>query len=407
MVNSKAPGNSPAGPPASKVKLSVSGAWHPGLPVADRKFFELSPNTPFALEGGSVLHDPVVAYETWGALDAAGSNAILVCHALTGDAHAHGPADPPGQLTDGWWNDFIGPGRALDTDRYFVVCANALGGCQGSTGPASINPQTRRRYAADFPVVSMRDLVRSQAALANYLGITRWAAVVGGSMGGMQSLEWAVMHPTRLGACVVIASTAAATAQQIAWSAVGRHAIKDDPAFAGGNYYDAPAGEGPHRGLANARRIGMIHYRSNDEFTRRFDRETEEALHPFSFEQRFNVESYLDHHGRRLCERFDANTYLVLNKCMDLHDIGRGRGDIDAALKRIQAPMLVMSVSSDFLYPRQQQLRIVDALVDQVPVEHVDIESDNGHDGFLTEPGQVGPPMGRFVDEATKLSYGA
>ncbi len=403
MVNSKASEDSPK----DRAKLPASGAWHPGLPAADRKFFKLSPNIPFSLEGGAVLHDPVVAYETWGELDAAGSNAILVCHALTGDAHAHGPADPPGQLTDGWWNDFIGQGRALDTDRYFVVCANALGGCQGSTGPASINPQTGLRYGTDFPVVSIRDLVRSQAALANHLGITRWAAVVGGSMGGMQSLEWAVMHPSRLGACVVIASTAAATAQQIAWSAVGRHAIKDDPAFAGGNYYDAPDGEGPHRGLINARRIGMIHYRSNDEFTRRFDRKTQEALHPFNFKQRFDVESYLDHNGRRLCERFDANTYLVLNKCMDLHDIGRGRVSIDAALKRIQAPTLTMSVSSDFLYPRSQQLRIVDALVDQVPVEHVDIDSDNGHDGFLTEPGQVGPPMGRFIDEATKRSDGA
>ncbi len=393
--------------PASGALLPASGAWHPDLPVAYRRFFDLSPSRPFSLEGGELLHQPVLAYETWGELDATGANAILVCHALTGDAHAHGPSDPPGQMTEGWWNDFIGPGRPLDTDRYFVVCANALGGCQGTTGPSSINPQTGERYAADFPVVTVRDQVRAQSALGLYLGIDHWAAVVGGSMGGMQALEWSVMYPTRLDASVIVASSAAATAQQIAWSSVGRHAIKDDPNFAGGNYYDAPAGAGPHLGLANARRIAMIHYRSAAEFDRRFDRISEEAILPYRESQRFDVERYLDSHGRKICERFDANTYLVLNKCMDLHDIGRGRGGIEAALKRIQAPTMIMSVTSDFLYPRPQQMRIVEALDGQVPVEHIDVESDNGHDGFLTAPDQTGPPMGRFIDEAAKQGYGS
>ena len=387
-------------------KLPASGAWHPGLPAAHRQFFDLSPSGPFSLEGGGQLYQPVIAYETWGELDAAASNAILVCHALTGDAHAHGPAEPPGQLTKGWWNEFIGPAKPLDTDRYFVVCANALGGCQGSTGPSSINPQTGQRYAADFPVVTIRDLVRTQEALGNSLGIHRWAAVVGGSMGGMQVLEWSVMYPDRVGASVVVASTAAATAQQIAWGAVGRYAISDDPNFANGNYYDAPAGGGPHRGLANARRIGMIHYRSEVEFTRRFNRKTEEALLPFRYEQRFDVERYLDAQGRKLCERFDANSYLVLNKCMDLHDVGRGRGGIKKALQRVSAPTMVMSVTTDFLYSPPQQMQIVEALTGQVLVEHIEIESDNGHDGFLTEHEQTAPPMGRFIDEATKLGSG-
>ncbi|HCB37853.1 MAG TPA: homoserine O-acetyltransferase [Acidimicrobiaceae bacterium] len=387
---------------AAEALPPASGAWHPGLPPARRRFFELSPQRPFGLEGGGLLHQPVLAFETWGELDATASNAILVCHALTGDAHAHGPSDPPGQLTEGWWNDFIGPGRPLDTDRYFVVCANNLGGCQGSTGPSSTDPATGRRYCAGFPVVTIRDIVRSQAALGEHLGVHRWAAVVGGSMGGMQSLEWAVTHPDRVAATVVIAACAAATAQQIAWSSAGRHAIVDDPGFAGGDYYDAPAGAGPHRGLANARRIAMIHYRSADEFDRRFDRQSEEALAPFRMGQRFDVERYLDYHGDKICDRFDANTYLVLNKCMDLHDIGRGRGGVDGALARIRSATMVMSVNSDFLYPRAQQMRIVDALADQVTVEHVDIDSDNGHDAFLTEPHQSGPPMGRFIDEVAK-----
>lgn len=394
-------------PPVFGGAPPASGAWHPGLPVAQRRFFELSPTRPFSLEGGGLLHQPVLAYETWGELDVTASNAILVCHALTGDAHAYGPSDPPGQITEGWWNEFIGPGRPLDTDRYFVVCANTLGGCQGTTGPASINPATGRRYAGDFPIVTIRDIVRSQAALGDHLGVIRWAAVVGGSMGGMQALEWSVTHPAKVGASVIIAASAAASAQQIAWSAVGRHAITDDPAFAGGDYYDAPKGGGPHRGLANARRIAMIHYRSSAEFDRRFDRQSDESLLPFRASHRFDVERYLDYQSQKICDRFDANTYLVLNKCMDLHDIGRGRGGINAALRRVQAATMVMSVTTDFLYPRPQQRRIIDALVGQVTVEHIDIESDNGHDGFLTAHEQTGPPMGWFIDETVKLSHGS
>jgi homoserine O-acetyltransferase len=379
----------------------VSGAWFPHMPVAERRFFALSPDRPFALEGGGALHDPVLAYETWGTLDASASNAVLVCHALTGDAHAHG-GRMPGQLTDGWWNDFIGPGRPLDTDRYFIVCANVLGGCQGSTGPSSIDPVTDDHYGAEFPVVTIRDVVRSQRSLGLALGVDRWLAVVGGSMGGMQAIEWAVTYPDRLRSLVMIASTAAASPQQIAWSQVGRQAVVDDPGWHGGQYYGREPGDGPHRGLANARRIAMIHYRSDEEFERRFDRHANSPGSPFRLDHRFDVETYLDYQGQKLLERFDANTYLVLNKMMDLHDVGRGRGGVERALRRIRVPTQVMSVRSDFLYPPHQQVRVVEALRGQVPVEHVEIDSDNGHDGFLTEPEQTGVPMAEFIDRTAK-----
>ena len=379
----------------------ASGAWLENMPVAERQFFELSPDRPYVLESGGELVAPQIAYETWGNLDAASGNAVLICHALTGDAHAYGEAGP-GQPTPGWWNDFIGPGRPIDTDRFFVVCANVLGGCQGTTGPASINPVTGKRWGGDFPVVTIRDVVRSQRALAQHLGIQRWMAVVGGSMGGMQALEWATSYPDRCGSLVIIASTAAASAQQIAWSQVGRQAIVDDPAYEGGHYYDAAPGKGPHLGLANARRIAMIHYRSDEEFDRRFDRYSNDAIEPFRLDHRFDVESYLDYQAAKIQWRFDANTYLILNKMMDLHDVGRGRGGVEQALKRITCPSLLMSVRTDFLYPRHQQIRIVNALKGRVPVEHIDIDSDNGHDGFLTEPEQTGGPMGDFIEKISK-----
>lgn len=378
----------------------ASGAWFPDMPLAERQFFELSPDRPFALEGGGSLTAPLVAYETWGTLDAAGSNAILVCHALTGDAHAHGDA-LPGQVTEGWWNDFIGPGRPLDTDRFFVVCANVLGGCQGTTGPSSIDPATGRPYGADFPVVTIRDVARAQNALGQSLGVHEWLAVVGGSMGGMQALEYAVTYPDRLRGLVVIASTAAASTQQISWSQVGRQAILDDPGWNGGQYYDAGPGGGPGKGLANARRIAMIHYRSDEEFERRFGRNSNTNDDPFDLAHQFDVESYLDYQADKIRFRFDANTYLVLNKMMDLHDLGRGRGGVEKALQRVRVPTQVMSVRTDFLYPRHQQLRIVDAL-GHVDAEHIDIDSDNGHDGFLTEPEQTGAPMGEFVNRIAK-----
>lgn len=394
-----------SGPPTPFERLTpvgdvplVSGAWRPGDHPGRRRFVTLPDRDPFQLEGGGSLSLVQVAYETWGTLNETASNAILVCHALTGDSHAAGPA-ADGHAAEGWWDGLVGPGKALDTDRYFVVCANILGGCGGSTGPSSIDPETDRPYANRFPTVTNRDFVRAQAHLTDELGIDRWHSVVGGSMGGMAVLEWGVMYPDRVRSLAVIASTAAASAQQIAWSAVGRLAIANDPHFNGGDYYDAEPGKGPHRGLALARQIGQIHYRSDQEFDSRFGRDLADADSPFDPWGRFDVESYLDHHGGKLVNRFDANSYLVLNRLMDLHDIGRGRGGIDAALAAVKAPTFTASVSSDFLYPPHQQHEIRDGLQrNGVAVTHLLIDSPYGHDGFLVETAAMTDGLRDFLD---------
>ncbi len=382
--------------------LPASGAWTPGDPPAWREFVRVCESRCFALEGGGVLDQIDVAYETWGTLDATASNAILVCHALTGDAHAAGPSGA-GQQSEGWWNDLVGPGRAIDTDKYFVVCANVLGGCQGTTGPASINPSTGEPYGATFPVVSIRDIVRTQAMLADHLGIDRWFSVVGGSMGGMQVLEWAVMFPERVASMVAVATTAAASPMQIGWSEVGRLAIVNDAKWNGGDYYDAPDGEGPTEGLMLARRIAQIHYRSDISLENRFGRSVVDRLDSFSVWDRFQVESYLDYHGQKLARRFDANSYLVLNKAMDLHDVGRGRGGVDAALSRIDSPSLVVSIDSDILYTPRQQEALRDGLIaggNEVSFEV--LHSDHGHDGFLIEFADLGPMIESFLAEQSK-----
>ena len=355
---------------------------------------------PFHLEGGAVLSEVTLAYETWGELDEDASNAVLVCHALTGDSHASGRAGE-GHATPGWWEGLVGPGRAIDTDRYHVVCANVLGGCQGSTGPASIDPATGRPYGSAFPVVTIRDIVRTQAMLASRLGVTRWRSVIGGSMGGMQALEWAVMFPERVGSFVAIATSMSASAQQIAWSMVGRRAIQQDPGFRGGDYYGSSDG-GPRSGLSLARQIAQIHYRSEEVFAARFGRklvDPRDAFGTFSLDQRFDVEGYLDYHGRKLVGRFDANSYLRLNKAMDLHDIVRGRGSLEQAIGRIGAPALVMSIRSDALYPPYQQEAFRDALLaGGRRVGFYEIDSPDGHDGFLLEAHQISPLVAAFLD---------
>ncbi len=379
----------------------ATGAWNaPGTGISSgpptlpgREVVDLTGHG-LPLDGGGRLRRLEVAYETWGRLDASASNAVLVCHALTGDSHAGGEG--------GWWSDVVGPGKAIDTDRFFVVCSNVLGGCQGTTGPSSFDPSAddERPYGPSFPAVSIRDMVRVQSRLADHLGIDRWAGIVGGSMGGMQVLEWATMYPQRVGSIAVIASTAAASAQQIAWSMTGRRAIELDPGFRGGWYYDAAPGEGPHAGLGIARAVGMIHYRSDAEFEGRFGRASTEDEYPFRLDHRYDVESYLDYHGRKLADRFDANSYLVLNKAMDLHDLGRGRGGIERALDRVAAPALVASVTTDFLYPPHQQRFLRDGLRARGrPVTWVEIDSPNGHDGFLTDGDQLEGPLGKFLHD--------
>ncbi len=262
---------------AHESTLPASGAWPPGVPPGDRQFLRMAVDRPFVLEGGGMLRDITLAFETRGTLSDAADNAVLVCHALTGDAHAAGPLGP-GHPTAGWWDALIGPGKPLDTDRYFVVCANVLGGCQGTTGPASSRADALARYGSGFPVVTIRDMVRTQAKLADCLGIARWLSVVGGSMGGMQALEWAVMYPDRVVSLVPIAANAAASAQQIAWWSNGRRAIAMDPCWRGGDYYDAAPGDGPHDGLALARAMSQVTFRSDDVFTNRFGREVVEPL---------------------------------------------------------------------------------------------------------------------------------
>ena len=358
---------------------------------------------PLALEGGGVLRDLTVAYETWGELEVDGSNAVLLCHALTGDSHAHGDASD-GHPTPGWWNGIVGPGCGIDTEKYFVVCANVIGGCQGSTGPASIDPATDQPYGPRFPVVSVRDMVRTQEMLADELGVDRWLCVTGGSMGGMQALEWAVMYPDRVQSIAPIATASAASAQQIAWSAAGRWAIEADPRFSDGDFYDSRPGKGPHRGLGVARTIAMIHYRSDLEFERRFGRRSTEPTEPFRLDHRFEVEDYLAYQGDKIARRFDANTYLVMNKAMDLHDVGRGRGGIEAALARVKVPTLTMGITSDFLYPAALQAELRDQLANcGVPVRYVEIDSDNGHDSFLIDADQVGPAIAEFLESVAKV----
>ncbi len=383
-------------------RLPATGAWRPGDPVGHRSFLTvLGAEDPrrFQLEGGDHLEHVDVAYETWGTLDEAASNAVLVCHALTGDSHVAGRSGE-GHPTPGWWDALVGPGRALDTDRWFVVCSNVLGGCQGTTGPASTDPRTGRPYGGAFPVVSIRDMVRVQAGLADGLGIRRWRAVVGGSMGGMQALEWAVMHPERVGGLVLASTTAEASAQQIAWSHIGRMAVQADPGFRGGDYYDAGPGDGPHRGLAVARMCAQVTYRSDEVFTERFHRTLLGRL-DFTLDPLFDVEGYLDYHGRKLARRFDANSYLRLNRAMDLHDVGRGRGGTAAALARVQAPALISAVRSDGLYPPDQQRALRDGLLAAGRVaEWVDIDSPHGHDGFLLETAQFAPHVRRFLEAA-------
>jgi homoserine O-acetyltransferase len=387
----------PERPSEPRRPIPATGAWREGDPVGHRQFLPVAPGRTFHLEGGGQLRDVVVAYETFGRLSDAADNAVLVCHALTGDSHVAGRGGD-GHPGPGWWDALVGPGRVLDTERYFVVCVNVLGGCQGSTGPASTDPSTGKPRGSSFPVVTIRDMVRTQAAVADELGVGRWHAVVGGSMGGMQVLEWGVMYPDRCGALVPMATTVSATAQQIAYSSAQRHAIALDPLWRGGDYYDAADGDGPHRGLALARQMAQVTYRTDEVFNERFGRHTVER-DEFDLWNRFSVEGYLDYHGLKLVRRFDANSYLHLAKAMDLHDIGRSRGGVEAALGRIRCPVLTMSISSDALYPPYQQHLIRDVLQWLgADADDVCIESPHGHDAFLIEVEQVGSALKRFLE---------
>ncbi len=365
--------------------VPVTAAWREGDHPGWRRFAELG---GLRLETGDDLA-VTLAYETWGRLDSRASNAVLVLHALTGDAHVVGPSGP-GQPTAGWWEGMIGPGAPLDTDRWFVVAPNVLGGCQGSTGPASAAPDGRP-WGGRFPYLTIRDQVAAEVLLADRLGIDRWALVVGGSMGGMRALEWGVGYPDRLERLLVLAACAHATGDQIAWCAPQLAAIRADPGFRGGDYYDAPPGSGPHLGLGVARQVAQITYRSGAELDLRFGRKPQPGEHPLGGGGRYAVESYLDHHAGKLVRRFDANSYVVLTEAMNSHDVGRGRGGTAAALRRVRARTVVAGVTSDRLYPLAQSRELAEGIPNAAPLEV--IRSPFGHDAFLIQSLEVGRIM--------------
>ncbi len=363
-------------------RTNQRGAWREGDPVGRRRFLAVG---TLPLEQGGELPDVTLAYESWGTLNAAGTNAVLVLHALTGDSHVVGGVEP-GHPTPGWWPGLIGPGCPIDTDEWFVVAPNVLGGCQGSTGPTSEHPEGGA-WASRFPQLTIRDQVQAEIALADHLGVSSWAAVIGGSMGGMRVLEWAIMQPDRVRGIAPLAVSATATADQIAMQSLQLHAIQDDPDWQGGDYLRHPTGPQPDTGLALARRIAHWSYRSEEEFNIRFDRRYQGDEDPLQG-GRFAVESYLDHHGTKLVDRFDAATYVLLTRAMNSHDVGRDRGGAVEALRTVDAEVAVAGVDSDRLYPLAEQHKLAHLL--RVPGDRATvIRSPHGHDGFLVEMRQV------------------
>jgi len=392
------------------------GGWRPGDPVGQRRFSRLFAEQPLRLESGQSLGPINLAWESWGELDAKHSNAILLLHGFSGDSHAAGPG--------GWWERLIGPGRAIDTDRFCVICPNVLGGCQGSTGPAS-PAADGRPYGSRFPALSIRDMVAAERALADQLGIGSWYAVIGGSMGGMRALEWAIGSPQRVPRLLLMATAASCSPDNIAMHACQIEAICLDPHFRGGNYHDDSAG-GPRQGLALARKLALQTYVSEREFERQLDgaaaadsdgsgigdgsgvgdgtgardwlgdgegnrdRDGSADSDPVAA-----IVSLLECQGQELVQRFDANSYITLTKAMSRHDAGRDRGGLAAALARITARVHVVSVSSDRLFPPIRQQQLADAL--PAGATYTSLQSDLGHDGFLEEIAQLRPILDQLL----------
>ena len=351
---------------------------------------------PFVTQSGAVLPPPwQISYETYGTLNADRSNAILLCHALSGDAHAAG-RHTAHDAKPGWSEPFIGPGRAFDTERYFVICSNILGGCAGSTGPASLDPQTGAPWGSRFPVLTIRDMVAAQALLLDALGIERLLAVAGGSVGGMQALEWASSFGERVRGIIALATTARSSAMTLALNAVGRQAIISDPNWRGGDYYGGPP---PANGLATARQIGHISYLSPEALADKFDRRWQEPGGPhWSHAPEFAVESYLAHQGQRFVQRFDANSYLVITRAMDYFDLEQRPGGLEAAFARTAARFFVASWNSDWLYPPAESVQIAQAAqAAGRQVTYYPFESTRGHDAFLLEDEQMTPPLADWL----------
>jgi homoserine O-acetyltransferase/O-succinyltransferase len=345
------------------------------------------------LDCGETLAPVDAAYESYGRLNAAKSNAILVLHAFSGDAHAAG-VNHEGK--PGWWDNMIGPGKAFDTNKYFILCCNVLGGCRGTTGPVSLNPATNTPYAMTFPGITIRDMVRLQKMVVDRLGIRKLLSVSGGSMGGMQALEWAVSYPDCIASAIPIATTARHSAQQIAFNEVGRQAIMSDPDWNEGNYYGAKL---PARGLAVARMVGHITYMSDDSMREKFGRRLRgKDQFGFDFSVDFEVESYLRYRGSQFVDRFDANSYLYITKAMDYFDVSNGHGSLAAALERTTGRFLVISFTSDWLYPSYQSLEVVSALRSRNrDVAYCELPSNYGHDAFLVDVGEQSAMVRGFL----------
>lgn len=356
---------------------------------------------PLALQSGQALERFTLAYETYGTLNADRSNAILICHALSGDSHVAGYYTDHPDEKPGWWEDAVGPGKMFDTNRFFVICSNVIGGCQGSTGPSSTAPDGQP-YALRFPIVTITDMVRAQAHLLDDLGIARLFAVAGGSMGGMQALQWAVDYPQRVENVIFLASTPRSSAQNIAFNEIGRQAIYADPAWNHGNYYHTGA---PEAGLAVARMVGHITYMSETSLENKFGRDRHQGDAPhYTFDTEFSVESYLRYQGKKFVERFDANSYLYITKALDYFDISDGYGSLDAALARIEASLLVVSFSSDWLYTEAQARELVDGLHRaQKTVEHHHVTAHFGHDSFLVEVETMTTLVGGYLKNKYSL----
>ncbi|MFP5222643.1 MAG: homoserine O-acetyltransferase [Acidobacteriota bacterium] len=364
--------------------------------------FTFAKDAPFPLESGASIGPVTLAYETYGTLAPDGSNAVLVCHALTGDAHAAGMsshADPK----PGWWEVMIGPGKGIDTDKHFVICSNVLGGCMGSTGPACADPATGQPYGLNFPVITIGDMVRAQKALLQHLGVTRLLAVIGGSMGGMQVLDWAARFPDMVVSAIALATAAKHSAQHIAFHEVARQAILADPDFNAGSYY---TGKKPEHGLAVARMIGHITYLSDEAMRHKFGRGLQDrADFSFSFEADFQVESYLRYQGRKFVERFDANSFLYITRAADYFDLAatHGGGSLAKTFSRGKTRFLVVSFSSDWLYPTYQSRELVQGLKRAGrDVSFCEIEAQWGHDAFLLDNPRLAALISGHLDRTRR-----
>ncbi len=363
--------------------------------VKTQQYRFAQPPDPLILESGQALGPVTVAYETYGRLNERRSNAVLVLHALSGDAHAAGFHE--GDTQPGWWDAMIGPGKAFDTERYFVICSNVLGGCKGTTGPSSINPLTGHRFDLEFPLISISDMVQVQRRLVDHLGIEKLLAVAGGSMGGMQALEWLIYHPDRLSSAILLATAAKHSPQQIAFNEVGRQAIMADPLWKEGRYDGHP----PAKGLAVARMIGHITYMSESSMAEKFGRRPGDVRRAHKFSPGFVVEDYLQLKGRRFVKRFDANSYLYITKAIDSYDAARGR-ELHRALAGLKAKVLLVAFKSDWLYPISQSREMVRACKQAgVDTTYCEIDSSYGHDAFLLEAEEESHLIRHFLRKVT------